>query len=105
MKGAQQGEAHVRSALEVRPLLDKIAKTIGELHGVELGVTNTTQGLFFVNGIGEIVRDGPVHILAASEEEIATGEFLKYFTPRCFFAALCESFAQEFVRRQLGGVN
>lgn len=105
MKGAQQGQAHVRSALEVRPLLHKIAKTIGELHGVELGVVNTTHGLFFSNGIGEIVRDGPVHILAASEEEIATGDFLKFFISRVFYAALSEAFAQQFVRNQLGGVN
>jgi hypothetical protein len=95
----------VRSSFEVRPILDTIAAQIGKLHGVQLGVVHTAEGLFFVNGIGEIVRDGPVHVLCCTDEEIATGEFLKFFTPRCFFAALCETFAQEYVRRQMGGVN
>ena len=95
----------VRSVFEVRPILDKMAGKIGEMHGVVLGVGHTPEGLFFINGMGEIVRDGPVHIICCSEEEIATGDFLKYFTPRCFFAALCEAFAQDFVRRAMGGVN
>jgi hypothetical protein len=46
-----------------------------------------------------------VHLIACSEEEIGSGEFLKFFTPRCFYAALCEAFAQDYVRRQMGGVN
>jgi len=95
----------VRSTIEVRPLLDKVAKEIGKLHGVELGVTYTNDGLFFVNGLGEIVQDGPVHLICCSDEEVATGDFLKFFTPRAFYAALCESFAQDYVRRQLGGLN
>jgi hypothetical protein len=98
-------QAKVRSAISVRPQLDRIAGKIGELHGVVLGVGHTPEGLFFINQIGEIVRDGPVHVLCCTEEEIATGDFLKYFTPRCFFAALCESFAQEYVRQAMGGVN
>jgi hypothetical protein len=98
-------QSKIRSAISVRPQLDRIAGKIGELHGVVLGVGHTPEGLFFINGIGEIVRDGPVHVLACTEEEIATGEFLKFFTPRAFFAALCERFAQEYVRRQMGGVN
>jgi hypothetical protein len=97
--------AKVRSSFEVRPVLDKIAGKIGEFHGVILGVGHTSEGLFFINQLGEIVRDGPVHLIACTEEEIATGEFLKFFTPRAFFAALCEAFAQEYVRRQMGGVN
>jgi hypothetical protein len=99
-------QAKVRSSFEVRPILDKIAAEIGKLHGVTLGVSHvTSEGLFFINGVGEIVQDGPVHILCCSDEEIASGDFLKYFTPRCFFAALCERFAQEHVRRVMGGVN
>jgi hypothetical protein len=98
-------QSKVRSSFEVRPILDEVAAKIGELHGVQLGVSHTAEGLFFTNGIGEIVRDGPVHIICCSEEEIATGDFLKFFTPRAFFAALCERFAQEYVRRQMGGVN
>jgi hypothetical protein len=98
-------QAKIRSAISVRPQLDKIAGKIGEFHGVVLGVAHTPDGLFFINQMGEIVRDGPVHVLACTDEEIATGEFLKYFTPRAFFAALCESFAQEYVRAQLGGIN
>ncbi len=98
-------QANIRSAISVRPLLDTIAGKIGEFHGVVLHVTHTPEGLFFTNGIGEIVRDGPVHVIACSEEEIATGEFLKFFTPRAFFAALCEAFAQDYVRRQMGGIN
>jgi hypothetical protein len=98
-------QSKIRSAFEVRPILHQVACKIGELHGVVLGVTHTAEGLFFVNGIDEIVRDGPVHVLCCTDEEIATGEFLKFFTPRAFFAALCERFAQEYVRRQMGGVN
>ena len=93
-----RGQSKIRSAFEVRPLLDQLAGKIGELHGVQLGVMHTTEGLFFINGLGEIVRDGPVHVICCSEEEIATGEFLKFFTPRAFFAALCEAFAQDYVR-------
>ncbi len=95
----------VRSAFEVRPVLDKIAVEIGMLHGVQLNVTNTPEGLFFTNATGEIVQDGPVHLLCASEEEIGNGEFLKFFTPRAFYAATAEAFAQDYVRRQMGGVN
>lgn len=98
-------QAKIRSAFEVRPLLDQIAAKIGELHGVVLGVVHTPEGLFFINGIGEIVQDGPVHLIVCSEEEIATGEFLKFFTPRCFYAATCEAFAQAWVRQQMGGMN
>lgn len=98
-------QAKVRSAISVRPLLDKIAGKIGELHGVVLGVAHTPEGLFFINQLGEIVRDGPVHLMACNEEEIATGDFLKYFTPRAFYASLCESFAQEYVRQAMGGIN
>lgn len=98
-------KSKIRSAFEVRPLLDKIAIEIGKLHGVQLNVAHTPEGLFFVNGIGDIIRDGPVHVLCCTEEEIATGDFIKYFTPRCFYAALCEAFAQDFVRRQMGGIN
>jgi hypothetical protein len=98
-------KAKIRSAFEVRPLLDKIAVKIGELHGVVLGVAHTPNGLFFVNGIGDIVQDGPVHVICCSEEEIATGDFIKFFTPRAFYAAMCEALAQDFVRRQLGGIN
>lgn len=100
-----RGQAKVRSVFEVRPVLDKIAASIGAAHGVVLGVVHTPDGLFFTNGTGDIVRDGPVHVLCCTEEEIATGDFLKFFTPRCFFAALCETFAQDYVRRQLGGIN
>jgi hypothetical protein len=100
-----RGQAKIRSAFEVRPLLDQIAKKIGELHGVQLNVTHTPDGLFFTNGIDEIIRDGPVHLIACSEEEIGSGDYLKYFTPRAFYAALCEAFAQDYVRRQMGGVN
>lgn len=98
-------QAQVRSAISVRPVLDRIAGKIGEFHGVVLSVSHTQEGLFFTNQLGEIVRDGPVHLIACSEEEIATGDFLKYFTPRAFYAALCEAFAQDYVRRQLGGIN
>jgi hypothetical protein len=97
--------AKIRSAFEVRPILDKVAARIGELHGVQLGVLHTPDGLFFVNGLGDIIQDGPVSILCCTEEEIATGDFLKFFTPRAFFAALCEVFAQDYVRKQMGGVN
>lgn len=97
--------AKIRSAISVRPLLASIAAKIGEFHGVVLSVAHTPEGLFFVNGIGEIVRDGPVHLIACNEEEIATGDFLKYFTPRAFYASLCEAFAQDYVRRQMGGIN
>ena len=98
-------QAKIRSAFEVRPILDRIAGKIGEFHGVVLGVGHTPEGLFFINQLGEIVRDGPVHLIACSEEEIGSGEFLKFFTPRCFYAALCEAFAQDYVRRQMGGIN
>lgn len=100
-----RGQSKVRSAFEVRPILDRIAGKIGEFHGVVLGVGHTPEGLFFINQLGEIVRDGPVHVLCCTDEEIATGDFLKYFTPRAFFAALCEAFAQDYVRNRLGGVN
>ena len=100
-----RGQSKIRSAFEVRPLLDKIAVEIGKLHGVQLNVTHTPEGLFFVNGLGDIIRDGPVHLLCCSEEEIGSGEFLKYFTPRAFYASLCEAFAQDYVRRQMGGIN
>lgn len=95
----------VRSAMEVRPLLDKLAGGIGAAHGVTLGVMYTPDGLFFSNGTGDIVMDGPVHLICCSEEEIASGDFLKFFTPRAFYAALCEAFAQDHVRRKMGGVN
>jgi hypothetical protein len=96
----------IRSSFEVRPLLDKFAGEIGKLHGVVLGVAHMPpDGLFFINGLGDIVQDGPVHVICCSEVEIANGDFLKYFTPRAFYAALCEAFAQDFVRRQMGGVN
>jgi hypothetical protein len=101
-----RGQSKIRSAFEVRPILDKIAVEIGKLHGVQLGVSYTTaDGLFFINGVGDIVQDGPVHVLCCTEEEIATGDFLKFFTPRAFFAALCEAFAQDYVRRKMGGIN
>lgn len=100
-----RGQAKIRSAFEVRPLLDVIAFNIGKLYGVQLNVTHTPDGLFFVNGTGEIVQDGPVHLIACSEEEIGSGDFLKFFTPRAFYAALCEAFAQDYVRRNMGGIN
>lgn len=100
-----RGQAKIRSAFEVRPLLDQIAFNIGKLYGVQLNVIHTPDGLFFANGTGEIVQDGPVHLIACSEEEIGGGDFLKFFTPRAFYAALCEAFAQDYVRRQMGGVN
>lgn len=100
-----RGQAKVRSAFEVRPLLQSIATRIGELHGVVLNVEHTPNGLFFTNALGDVIQDGPVHLMAASEEEIGSGEFLKFFTPRAFYAALSEAFAQDYVRRSLGGVN
>ena len=100
-----QQQAKIRTTFEVRPLLDKIAHNIGELHGVVLGVMHTPEGLFFHNALGDIVRDGSIHLMACSDEEIATGEFLRWFTPRAFYAALCEAFAQDYVRNRLGGVN
>ena len=98
-------KARIRTAFEVRPLLNKIAAKIGELHGVVLGVQHTPSGLFFVNGIGEIVQDGPIHVLCCTDEEIATGDFIKFFTPRCFYASMCEALAQDYVQHQLGGIN
>ena len=70
-----------------------------------LGVAHTPEGLFFVNALGDIVQDGPMHLLCCSEEEIATGDFLKLFHFRAYHAALCEVFAQDYARRTMGGVN
>jgi hypothetical protein len=100
-----RNQSKIRSSFEVRPILNQIAAEIGKLHGVQLGVKYTSEGLFFVNGLDDLVQDGQVHILCCTEEEIATGDFLKYFTPRAFFASLCEAFAQDYVRRQMGGIN
>jgi len=98
-------QAHVRSALSVRATLSEMAGKIGQFYGVQLDVAHTAQGLFFVNNIGEIVRDGPVHIICCDDLEIADGSFLKFFAPRCQYAALCERFAQDYLRQAMGGVN
>ena len=95
----------VRSALSVRPTLSEMAGKIGEFYGVQLDVAHTPQGLFFVNNIGEIVRDGPIHLICCSDEEVADGSFLMYFAPRCHYAALAERFAQDYLRQAMGGVN
>lgn len=95
----------VRTAFSVRPLLHKFAEEIGKQYGVTLGVAHTPDGLFFINDTGEIVRDGPVHIICCNDEECASGDFLKFFVARVHYAALCQAFAQEYVRQKLGGVN
>jgi len=100
-----RGRAKVRSTFEVRPLLDQIAVKIGELHGVVLHVVHTADGLFFVNELGDIVRDGAIHCLCATDEEIANGEFIVFFGPRAFRAAMSQALAQQYVRQQLGGMN
>jgi len=100
-----RSQAKVRSAFEVRPLLDQISVAIGALHGVVLHVTHTPDGLFFTNELGDLIRDGAVHCVCCTDEEVASGEFMLFFTPRCFRAALAQAFAQDFVRRQFGGTQ
>jgi hypothetical protein len=55
--------------------------------------------------LGDLIRDGAVHCVCCTDEEVASGEFMLFFTPRCFRAALAQAFAQDFVRRQFGGTQ
>jgi len=70
-----------------------------------MGVLHTPQGLFFCNGLEEIIQDGSKHLICCDDQEIGSGEFLMFFFARASYAALAELFAQEFVRRELGGLQ
>ena len=100
-----RGRAKVRSTFEVRPLLESFAKKIGELFGVILTVTHTPDGLFFTNELGDIIQDGPVHCICCTDDEVGSGEFIMFFGPRAFRAAMAQAFAQDYVRRQFGGTQ
>jgi hypothetical protein len=98
--------AHVRSPFEVRSALEAAAKRIGMLMGVDLAVVYVGDGLFFSNSAGELVRDGPYDILAASAEDIASGDFLKLFSQRAMYAALSETIARTAIAmRTLGAMQ
>jgi hypothetical protein len=100
-----KAQARVRSPFEARPVLDEAARRIGGLLGVELAVALTPDGLFFINQLGEIVKDGQIHIIACNEEDIASGEFMPRFLARLFWAALSEMFTQHAIRKAAGGVQ
>jgi hypothetical protein len=80
-------------------ILSRVARNVGRVYGVGLSVGQQSNGLMFVDDLGNAVvddfaADGPLVIPCASEEELQNGEFLKFFGGRSMYAALTLKIAE-----------
>jgi hypothetical protein len=84
---------------QAQAVLTRAARNVGRIYGVGLGVGAQSDGLVYVDDLGEPVvddfaRDGPLMIPCASKEEIADGSFMKLFAARSLYAALTLKIAE-----------
>jgi hypothetical protein len=82
---------------QAQSILNRMAKGVGQICGTHVGVGRRGDDLVFVDDIGDAIIDeisgeGDAEIKCASSEEILTGEFLKYFAARAFYAATAAKF-------------
>lgn len=78
---------------EAQSVLVRAARNVGRIYSVGLSVGLQSNGLVFVDDLGEPVVDdfdpeGALMIPCASAQEIADGSFLKLFAARSLYAAL-----------------
>jgi hypothetical protein len=74
-------------------VLGRAARNVGRIYGVGLSVAQQSDGLVFVDDLGEAVVDdfcpeGPLMIPCASRVEVSDGSFLKLFAARSLYASL-----------------
>ena len=84
---------------QAQSVLSKAARNVGRIYSVGLAVGLQSNGLTFVDDLGnavvdDFVADGPVAIPCCSEEELKNGEFLKFFAARSLYAALTLKIAE-----------
>lgn len=84
---------------QAEAVLARAARNVGRIYGVGLSVVRQSDGLVFVDDLGEPVVDdfspeGPLVIPAASRVEVADGSFLKLFAARSLYAALTLKIAE-----------
>jgi hypothetical protein len=84
---------------QAQSVLARAARNVGRVYSVGLSVAQQSDGLIFVDDLGEPVSDdfapdGPLLIPAASKEEIKDGSFLKLFAARSLYAALTLKIAE-----------
>jgi hypothetical protein len=81
---------------KVFPILNTLARNMGRLLGVEIGVMAFGEGpacnLMFVDDLGHVIEDGDSAVLCATEREIANGAFLQLFAGRALYAAATRKF-------------
>lgn len=80
------------SADKVFPILNTLARNIGRLLGVEIGVMPFEDNLMFVDDLGNVIEDGDSAVLCATADEIANGAFLQLFAGRALYAAATRKF-------------
>jgi hypothetical protein len=78
---------------QAQSVLARAARNVGRIYSVGLSVGRKSNGLMFVDDLGEDVvddfaPDGPLAIPCASEDEVNDGSFLKLFAARSLYAAL-----------------
>ena len=79
---------------EIVERLNRLAKPIGRMIGIEIEVDEHGDRLVFINSDGdEIMRDGE-EIIAATPEEIANKNFLDDFAVRAFRAAMIAKYQE-----------
>ena len=78
---------------QAQSILSRAARNVGRIYSVGLSVGQQSNGLMFVDDLGAPVVDdfaveGALVIPCASEDELRSGEFLKFFAARALYAAL-----------------
>lgn len=78
---------------QAQAVLSRAARNVGRIYSVGLSVGQQSNGLMFIDDLGNAVvddfaSDGPMVIPCCSEEELQSGEFLKFFAARSMYAAL-----------------
>ena len=78
---------------QAQAVLARAARNVGRIYGVGLSVAAQSDGLVFVDDLGDPVVDdfapeGPLMVPCADKGEIADGSFLKLFAARSLYAAL-----------------
>ena len=84
---------------QAQSVLSRVARNVGRIYSVGLAVGQQSNGLMFVDDLGNAVvddfaPDGPLAIPCCSEEELKSGEFLKFFAARSLYAALTLKLAE-----------
>lgn len=84
---------------QAQNVLSRAARNVGRIYSVGLAVGQQSNGLMFVDDLGNPVVDdfapeGPLAIPCCSEEELQSGEFLKFFAARSMYAALTLKIAE-----------